>query len=266
MNVYGKNFIFNGISSEKYNLVLCSIDSHEPNRETGLTQTLNKGELNPHRNTPNLYSVQYSDVLKFDITIIKRNNLPIENNERREIVAWLTSPIFYTSFKIEDCEVNGYHENIEYFVKSTGCTDFMPSGYISGLTFNFECNAPYGFSEQESNTFVCNGSTKISINNTSDELFQDYYPTIIVKGTSTGEVTFINNKYPENPMKINIKNGQTLIIDCQNGNINDNTNTFDYETDTNLIWLRLVHGHNNITISGNCTGEIQCRYVRKVGI
>ena len=36
MNVYGKNFIFNGISSEKYNLVLCSIDSHEPNRETGI--------------------------------------------------------------------------------------------------------------------------------------------------------------------------------------------------------------------------------------
>ena len=67
-------------------------------------------------------------------------------------------------------------------------------------------------------------------------------------------------------MEIQMVTGQSLTIDNQLGNIVDESDLFDYSTDTNLIWLKLKHGENKITIAGNATGSIKCRYVRKVGI
>ena len=67
-------------------------------------------------------------------------------------------------------------------------------------------------------------------------------------------------------MELSVKNGQTLIIDNNACDITDNLGLFSYGTDTNLKWISLVSGNNVLTITGNATGEIKCRYPRKVGI
>ena len=267
MSVFGKKFTFNGTSSDKYNLVMCAIDSVDITRETALNLTLNKGELNPYRDTPNLYSSQYADVLKFDMTILKCDTSLISPAEEREIIDWLTSPLSYSLLTIDDDDTsNGYHEDVEYFVKAINISEIVPQGDVTGLTVSFECNAPYGFSPLQTTAFSSTSSTTISIENISDELYKDYYPTIFLKAGATGTVTFKNNKYPDQIMEVKVNNAQQLTIDCQNGDIDDNTGLFDYETGTNLVWLRLAHGINQITITGNCTGEFRCRYIRKVSI
>ena len=84
---------------------MCAIDSVDITRETALNLTLNKGELNPYRDTPNLYSSQYADVLKFDMTILKCDTSLISPAEEREIIDWLTSPLSYSLLTIDDDDI-----------------------------------------------------------------------------------------------------------------------------------------------------------------
>ena len=267
MDVFGKYYTFNGISSSKYNVMLCSFESSYLDRETGLNYETNRTDITVNKPTVQVYNKKYSDVLQFDITLIRNNQEEFSAAERREIVSWMTSPDSPTLFTITDCEDDGvkYHENIEYFCVCVGCSEKFVNGVV-GLVFSMECNAPYGFSPIETTNFISTTSTTVTINNTSDELNQYYYPIITVRATGNGTVKFTNNQFPDESMEIQMVTGQSLTIDNMLGNIVDESDLFDYSTDTNLVWLKLKHGENKITITGNATGSIKCRYVRKVGI
>lgn len=266
MNVYGKSFSFNGINSSKYDVVLVGFNGAETERTTGINYTTNKTELTPFKSVTNIYNKKYDDVLRFDISICKSDGKSFTEQERREIVAWITSPVQYALFTIDDCQYdeNPYHKDIEYFCTSTNYTEFVTLG-VKGLTFSMECNAPYGFSKEEVTLFDSLNNVVI-INNTSDELTSDYYPIIELKSNFNGEVTISNNNFPSEIMRLNLLQGQEIVINNKYGDVTDNLELFDYSTDTNLVWLRLSSGENIITITGDVVGKIKCRYVRKVGI
>lgn len=267
MNLYGKNFTFNGINSSKYDFVVCEFDTPDLITDTAISSVINKSELTPFRNVVNTYTRTYEDVLKFTISICKPNGEAFQEMERREIVGWITSPKYPVLLTVEDDD-SDYNDNIEYFCQCTAYSEFRPNGDICGLIFKMECNAPYGFSPEEVTPFDIIDTDIIQINNTSDEWNDDYYPIIEITGKSSGiqSVLLFNDRYPDNILKLNIKNGQHLVIDNFQGDISDNTNTFNYSEDTNLKWIKLKHGINNITINGNVSGCFRCRYIRKVGI
>lgn len=268
LSVYGKTFNFNGQSSDVFNLVLCDFDTPSPTKETGLNLTINKGAIIPGRPLPNFYTAQYTDVLKFQMSFIKCNMEPFSQNEYRQVAQWLHSPASYSLLYIEDDDTDDYHHEIEYFAKCTGLTEYGLTGTVYGFTATFECNAPYGFSPEEVTAFSSSTGHNaiISINNTSDETSQDYYPIVEIKCTSTGKVQITNNKYSSEIFTLEMNLNQQLNIDNRLGIIEDSLNLFDFSTDTNLNWLHLAPGINQITIIGNATGNIRCRYPRKVGI
>ena len=268
MNLCCKNFTFNGINSSKYDFVVCEFDAPDSIIDTALSSVINRSDLTPFRNIVNTYTRAYDDVLKFTISMCKPTGEAFHEMERREIVGWLTSPKYPVLFTVEDDTDSGYHHNIEYFCQCTGYSEFRPNGNICGLIFEMECDAPYGFSPENIISFDIKGTGIVQIDNTSDEWEEDYYPKIDITGTASGiqSVTLCSDKYPDDILELNIKNGQRLLIDNFNGDISDNTDTFDYSKDTNLKWLKLKHGINNITIKGNVSGCFKCRYVRKVGI
>lgn len=268
MNVLGKSFTFNGISSTSFNLALCLIDSNQTSKDSVMSWSVNKGDITPHRYAPNFYSRQPEQVLQFDITFIKSNSESFTPDERRTIINWLTEPISYAVLTIEDdADSMPYHQNIEYCALVTDYSEFVPVGDVYGMTFHFECSSPYGFAPLETTTFSCTDTANITVNNTSDDIRRDYYPVIWLKAGATGNITITNTIYPQESMILAVKNGQELLIDCQMGDITDmNVHLFDYSTDTNLTWLRLAHGENHLTITGPCTGEIRCKYMRKAGI
>lgn len=268
MIVCGKNFTFNGVNSNIFDFVVCEFDTPELIVDTAISSVLNRTELTPFKSTVNVYNRSYEDVLKFTIAICKPYGEAFREAERREIVGWITSPKYPVLFTVEDELDSDYHNNIEYFCQCTSYSEFRPNGNICGLIFKMECNAPYGYSPEEIIPFDITGTGIIQINNTSDEWDEAYYPILDITGKSSGiqSVTLFSDKYPENIMELKLKNEQNLIIDNFQGDISDNTNTFDYSKDTNLKWLRLKHGVNNITIKGNVSGCFKCRYIRKVGI
>ena len=270
MDVFGKSLEFDGVSSEDDNIMLCTLDTPDHNRTSAISYDILSGDITPNRPIPNLYNKKYNKVLEFKITVCKKCVIKdrFTTAEQQELIRWFTSPFDFRKFKIIDFEDSDYHTGIDYFCICNDYGETVINDSICAMFFQFQCNAPYAFLEEESTSFISSSTTPttFTINNKSDELEDDYYPVIEVKGTSTGTVTIKNNSYPDEIMELSVKTGQTLYIDNDESDITDDKDLFDYSTDTNLCWIRLKSGNNVITVTGDCTGNIKCRYPRKVGI
>lgn len=270
MNVYGESFTFDTFNSKTYNLALCSMDSTDTIKESIFTWTVNKGEINPNRHRPNYYNIKPSDVLSFDITVIKCDGTSFSPSERRDIIQKMTSPLSHSLLRIKDfSDGYQYHADIYFRAIVIGYSEIVPVGDISGMKFTFECDSPYGYIDYELiQTNTDNADIfSFDIQNDSDDLYRDYYPTFRLKAASTGLVTITNLNYPDEVMRLNVHNGQELLIDCEQGDIQDlNVDLFNYETDTNLVWIHLSHGMNTIEVSGLDEIIVKCTFNRKVGI
>ena len=265
MSIYGKNFIYDGKNSSDYGVILCTFDTVKTTKDTAITYKINRSDLTPYKSVVNTYSRSYEDVLKFDIGLCKCNGKKFTLAEREEIVSWITSPIYPTLFTVTDHIIDDpYHDDIEYYCNAVSYSEFSPLPSVYGLLFSMECNAPYGFTPERKTSFSENST--FTVFNSSDEKYQNYYPIIEITASSTGKVTLVNNKFPDDIMELNMLKDQKLIIDNKYGKITDESNQFDFTKDTNLIWLKLEPGLNKITVTGNVKGVVKCRYIRKVGI
>jgi len=263
MNIECKSFTYNGITlSSEY--MVCTFDSPDINRETGLTRKTNRGELTTFRARPNYYSSAYSDVLKFDVSLVKKDSSDLSQSDLDYLIEWLASPLKHEVFTIEDYNGVDYHKGIEYFAICTDVKPFCIGSIIRGCTFSFECDSPYGYTGEIHTAFI--GGTSINIKNISNEINIDYYPTVHIKATEKTDATIVNSAYPDEVMTLKMVQGQELDINCETGTIYDKFGLFDFSSDTNRTWIHLKHGTNRLTIQGMVEGYVLCRYVRKVGI
>lgn len=269
MDVFAKQIEFDGVNlTEQYGVTLASFDMPNDKRETGISYEINSGDISYYRPVANYYNKRYREPLKFNITFIKmcRDTNYFSMDEQRKIVRIITSPTDYRLLRILDYDDSSYHYGIEY---DCICTDYQEvhiNNQIVGLTFSFQCDAPYGYYNEVSTSFNTSSSTTITIDNYSDEREALYYPKIEITSNSTGTVTIKNEQIPGNDMQLKVYNGQTLYIDCEDHSISDDIDMFNFSTDINLKWLSLLPGENKITIMGNVSGKITCRYPRKIGI
>ena len=269
MDVFAKQIEFDGVNlMDEYGVTLASFDIPDSKRETGISYEINSSDITPYRPVANYYNKRYREPLKFNITFIKmcRDTNYFSMDEQRKIVRIITSPTDYRILRILDYDDNSYHYGIEYDCICTDYQEVSINNQIVGLTFSFQCNAPYGYYNEVSTSFNTSSSTTITIDNYSDEREALYYPKIELKSSDTGSVVIKNEQTPDNDMQLEVYNGQTLYIDCDACDISDDIEMFKYSTDTNLKWLSLLPGKNKITITGNVSGKITCRYPRKVGI
>lgn len=268
MNVFGKSFEYDGVSSSDYNVMLCSLE-YSTDRTTGISYNILSGDISPNRPIRNYYNKSYKEPLQFEISICKdvceNNGTYFTSEEQKSIVRWLTSPLDYRELKIEDYDDDSYHKGICYYCL---CLEYKETviNNIVCLSFTFQCNAPYAFYEEQVTSFESTESTTIQILNYSDELELYYYPIVEIIPSETGEISIVNDNFPTETMVLNVRNGQKLLIDNDMCDISDEMGLFNYNTDTNLQWIKLASGNNTIIITGKATGKIRCLYPRKVGI
>ena len=119
MNVFGKSFEFNGVLSDRYDVILCSFNTIDNNRSNGISYKISKGNITENRTSPNFYGKSYGNVLEFQMEICKNcgENKFFTTEEQIEIIRWITSPYDYRKFKIIDNVGDYYHDGIEYFKK-----------------------------------------------------------------------------------------------------------------------------------------------------
>lgn len=266
MSAYGQSFTFNGKSSEDYGVRFVKFDI-ETDDDIGLNYEISKSSLISKRSKVYSHSKKYSDVLNFTIALCKNDFTKFTQEERRPIISWLTSPKTYKEFTVQDNKKLKYHYNITYFAVCNGYKEISPAPNLKyGLQFTFECNAPYGFSNEKQVSFNSSEASEFVCQVESDELEDEIFPYLSITPKSTGEIKLCNDSFPNREFILKGSANNTLSIDSEIGIISDTADVFNYDTDTNLLWLKLKNGENTISISGDCEGYVKWREPRKVGI
>lgn len=198
-------FVYDGMSSEdlyvnpyeKMELTFGYFNASEVPLNMERTQLA--GSINRHRLRNRAMGAQWSNVLVFDISLIKspcyhaNEDLIFTEDEVDYINKWLTSPEYPTLLHIYEADYDFYlddpitYSNLLYLKYDyhgifTNVTPMYVSGQIVGLTATFTTNSPFAWTQEITRTFECRGTTEINIDVNSSEKYGDIYPLIEVKG------------------------------------------------------------------------------------
>lgn len=257
------------MSSENYSLSIVSFEP-EPEYSFALQREIQKGETTKTRFTSNHLGARYTDVLIFDITVVKAGTICSQNeyfssDESRAILRWLTSPLLPKEL-ITFSEDN---EPVYYYGLFTNAEPVVANGNQYGIKLQFTCTSQFGFTPRYS--FSCDGGESITINNTSDEKEKSIYPIITINPSKTG-IVIIENETIGKSISINCKEKDPVYIDCQNLIIKDKIGILKYRdigwnlTDIHGVWWpELIYGENVFSVTGDATVIITCQFPKKVG-
>lgn len=262
MALYAHSFNFNGTSSETFQLRLVGFSNDSP-LTTLYEKSVIKGEISMYHPMPVRKGLKYSDVLKINISVVKNDASPFTDSELREIRRWLNGSSEPERLYFSGCE-NEIFESVDYYGNFISVERFEPSCETYGLKLVFENIAPYAFSKEETTSYTCTDSLDIQLENTSDEINEDYYPIVKIKSNANQTVRLVNHSDEERALSVFMSRDQILTFYNQDKYIEDNTGVFKMD-DWNLKWFRLIPGINEISVSGNCILTISCAYPRLAG-
>lgn len=270
---YGKSFDYNGASTKDFNLIIVSDENIS---DFGMSKELLKGSSTKYRKTYNHFGAKYSNPLVFNIKLIKDVNyystqkeLLFNENEISNIVAWLTSNDIPTLLHFKNYCTNA-DENIDYFGVFTDIVPYVQNECVFGFITTFTCSSSYGFTK-EYNYILDTTNSSIEIESMSDEYNDFVYPVIEIAPHSTGTIV-LKNETDNDSMTLNVQNGNNIYIDCANqiikneaGNLKLSDLGVSISDISTFYWFRLLSEINVVTLSGNATVTIRCRYPKKVG-
>lgn len=259
MSFYGKNFLYNNISSEMYGIICASVDSSGQEISPAGNDVEIIEEYIMRRETPYFYGVSYTSKLEFPMSFFSEK--PIPRQRVREIQMWLFGQSTYKKFKIMQEDMSDIYYNCIFTENSLICI----GNEVYGFSTTAKCDAPWGWGDlvtltktnatgsftiinQSDNirytkptlnlTFSSNQSN-VSISNTSDT----GRDAMIFSTVTSGEIITIDND-----LRI-ISSNRELIVDRFNGK-----------------YLYLIPNINNITITGMIgTFVVSYKPARKVG-
>ena len=268
-----KSFIFNGKSSDDYDIMICFFDAPEYN--TGLQRETLHSERSIARNKTKYYGSKYSNGIEFKFSITKKCIGEFTEEESTIINEWLTGNDTPTLLHFNSC--NSIFVN--YYAVCVNIEDRIINGR-NAKTLTFETNSPFAYSNVCTKTLEVNGEINTTIFSNSCERY--YYPIIKIYPKSASDI-IIENMTDNNSMTINPSNYTNgIIIDSENCRVTDINNNLisvdligwsnDYSSvlsdgsSINSIYFpRLLRGINKFKITGNCKVEFVLEFPRKVG-
>lgn len=271
--INAKSFTYNGKKSDEDFGLKVVMNESDFTKSLGLAREVVKGETTKFRNTPNYLGTKYSDVLSFQIFVMKdickvsQKDMKWSREDVRKVTAWLSSSKIPRMLFFE--YANDKEENYDYYGLFTDMTTYTFGHEVYGLTLQFTCANPYAYTKEQN--YICNGDSKIIIDNTSDE-WEDYvYPQIEIVPDTTETIT-IANETENKSLTVKILKGNNIYIDCANNIVTDVSGivTLDslgisIQDLDKLYWFRLLNGENRISVKGRSSVIFKCRYPRKVG-
>ena len=268
MQLYAKDFNFNGHNASDFNFILCSFgtDGISEAQDTGFNLELITTTI-PSNNRNMLSGINYSDAYVFTVTMIynecngsNTDKSYFSYTEVREVENWL-SVSKYTKFTIDDLDFS----NIYFNVIPTNIQRHKHNGNVIGWTVEFTCDSPFAWEVEEKSVSV-SGTINLVLDNTSDDATTKYiFPAIHYSPTSNGTFSIVNKSDNNYTMQIdNMRQNDDLYI-TDVGVITTASNLNVYN-DFNKHFLRLIHGSNSLSIKGNGTIVFTMIYPRKVGM
>lgn len=188
-----KDFKFDNISlsSKKFISVNFEEDTSLP---SSINREMDSSEMNKFRPEVTGFGTKYSEVLAFDLHLMKddsyygsQEELEIAQAEYEDMVVWLSSPQTHQWLTItkEDgstVKVKGYFSSIIPHDKW---------GICYGLVCTFTCNSPFSYVEKKIDKQISQ-VTNFLVENTSSEKYDYIYPSMKITPTGNEEI-FIHN-------------------------------------------------------------------------
>ena len=264
MRVYSWGFIYNGISSDKMGVMLCTFD------KSGFDTTSagEKIELSTQKLTSKdrwyHYSSTFHESLNFTLHIAKVDKTQMDRHEIAEYSRWLQRRDGFHKFQFIGNDFAG----IEFYATTTEMNELAVGNVTYGLEIKMTTDASYGLAAKASKTIHLTGENTYTYMNQSDD-YGYLYPDVKVTLHASGDFS-LTNQFDQRQTVI--KNCISDEIITMNGDLRSikSTNPNDLEDRFNWKWFRFCRqdysNQNVISSSLPCTIEFTYQNIRKVGV
>ncbi|WP_079709870.1 phage tail domain-containing protein [Paraliobacillus ryukyuensis] len=241
--MYDTEFNFGGRWSYDMGVIKVKLDNGLFEDPIVASKTI-KEEKIEGRKRPYFYGVDYSPIT-FPLDIYFENNLSEE--KIREVLRWLNTD------KYERFYMNSSPDRVWYAMIINDITSIhngIRDGYMRLNMRTDNSNALTPFSSSRVHTFVNNSDGEtIDFINEGDFSCK---PIINIVKRGQGDVTIKNlNNYTGDFKFTGLNDGEKLMIDCENKEIETSEPTYRYD-DFSGNYLELARGYNRISVDGDC--------------
>lgn len=287
MAFWGCKFSFDGISCEKYELMIYNVGSESQGETTFAHVASIQEERVGNHWRPLFFGVTYENKLECEM-VFGLNQERIEEQRhlsRQEMAAissWLAGHPDYKWLEIEQDDMAG----IRYRCMVTDLKVIEQDGLPWAFRATFTCDGPYAYMLPCEYAYTVDGELVIEFNNLSDH--NGYYDPIIMLSLSSPSLTDESNNILTDEKEIVLKTGngfvienQTdrrttqftnlpksvtkIVLDNKHGVITSDTSDNLYKH-FNFRFLRLKRGLNTLKFSGYGTVTFRCEFPVSVGM
>ncbi len=243
-----KDFEFDGKSLSKQRFISVNFDD-DTSLPSSLKRDMESSEMNKYRPERIGFGTIYTDVLTFDIHIIKddsifesQSEMEFTNEEYETLVSWLTSPqdnkwLNITKESGEKILAKGYFSSVE---------PYDNWGICYGIRTTFTCSSPYTFNKKTIEKEI-HGGTNFLVNNESSEKYDYVYPTLHIVPTKNEEI-YIHNL---SDSKI-LENGSITITEDIASNIKTLKDKITSYSNTNNLKVEYVINPDTLDVKMIC--------------
>ncbi len=259
------DFNYDGKSLSSYNFIVCDFNFSEGANEVdaGSTLTFNKVSRN-YGKTYSLSSTQYNECITTTFDICKNpdvydfDDMEISDTECRTMMRWLNRREFLKFYVVTG---NNDDQGTCYYQASFNISKIKIREKVYGLRLVMETDKPFGYGNEQTASFVFDGSQDSQIlHNISDEIGY-IYPTLTITCNSDGELSLYNDLENCTTVIKNCKTSEVITIDGGAQIITTSYASHDISNDFNYEFFRIGNTIDNrdnyITASLPCNIELK---------
>ena len=264
MSFYGTSFIFDGIPSDMYGLVLANFDgSKQAASNYGGKLTIQENRMSG-RATGLHYGTIANEALSFPITLVAcQDNRRLDRYEQAAVAGWLTGHSEYKTLAICQPDMEGIYYKC-LITELNACEIGMRQ---VGFTATVTCDGPYAYRNMADEKISCSGTKNYLYRNMSN--VNDLYKPVITIDCS-GTQFSIENKTNGVLFELSEMEDKDRIItvDCMNQVMesSDGENLYQYWNGGIIKeFPSFNRGDNQIVLSGNGNVTIRNEFPWNVG-
>lgn len=254
-------FSFAGESSLMYGLMVYDFDGKgQSDVSFGNKADIIESRTN-NRVQPIHFGVNYH-TKPLEFKLVFGSDRALDRYELENISFWLTGHQNYQWLSIDQPDL----ERVQFKCLITQLTPLSHGWLPVAFEATIVCDCPYAYGFPFEKQYTIDGSTNILFRNESSvrEFIKPVFTFIPAAGTNT--LTIINHNDNDRVFELDglPSSGICVVVDNQNGIIQEKNFGYNLYDGFNLNFFRFVHGDNNIEVAGNGTLTISGRFLYNV--
>ena len=268
------DFSYNGEKLSDYGCIVVSINTLFSN-SVPLGSNITFDTIRNRASYQNkIINAKYDDVITATFDVCKNpcsfhnNEMAFSSGEISYFMRWLNQKVYY---KFKPIYENGNYSDIYFYGTFTTISAIVIGGNIIGFTLTFTANSPFGYvDDKEFTAYITESKNTFIFYDDSDEIGSLYPYYFKIDCLSDGRLEIQNDRDSKSTVIQNCKNGESIIMNCENKIITSSKAHTTLYNDFNYNYPRIINSFDNrknvFTVSKPCNITIKYAPTRKAGI